>query len=368
MLPLTGLRVIELGQNLAGPYAGAVLALLGAEVVKVERPEGDDARGWGPPFVEGTSATFHAVNVGKQSVTVDFNDAARRTWLAEQIAAADIVVQNLRAGALDRFGLDAATLTQRHPRLIYCSLSAYGREGPMADLPGYEPIVQSFAGILSTTGAPDGPTSRVGVSLLDHGSGMWAVIGILAAVVRRQATGRGGMVDTSLFETALAWMTIHHANHAADGGLPRRDRAGNPMLVVFQAFAADDGDIVIAAANDRLFAKLVKALGRPELAARYPANKDRVAARATLVPEIAAIIRARPVDHWLEVLSDAGVPAAPINDLPAVLAAPQTAADGMIQPVPGSAVAVMGIPLSFDGVRPVPSAPAPKLGQHDRKA
>lgn len=201
-LPLDGVRVVELCQNLAGPFAGEILASLGAQVLKVERPEGDDARGWGPPFVGGTAVAFQAVNHGKRSVELDLRDSAAIEWLKARIAEADVLVQNLRPGALAELGLDAVTVRAAHPRLVYCSLDAYGHLGPMSMRPGYEPIVQAFAGMWSLNGDEHGRPARLGAPVLDCGSGLWAALGCLAALNRRHATGTGCVVDTSLLETA----------------------------------------------------------------------------------------------------------------------------------------------------------------------
>ena len=248
MLPLQGIRVVEIAQNLAGPYCAEILAHLGADVIKVERPEGgDDTRGWGPPFLDGAGSSFHAVNLGKRSVAVDLKDAAGVARLRELIDGADIVVQNLRPGSVEALGLDGPTLMKRNPRLIYCSLRALGSVGPLKDRPGFEPMVQAFSGMMMMSGQPDGPPIRIGTQVLDHGTGMWAAIGVLAALVRRSATGKGGTVDTSLFETALGWWTIFYASYALTGEVPPRHPTGSPKLIVFQGFESRNGPLVIAA-------------------------------------------------------------------------------------------------------------------------
>lgn len=369
MLPLAGIKVVEVGQNLAGPYAGEILATLGADVVKIERPEGDDARGWGPPFWQGAATTFQTVNRNKRSVAVDLKDARAVVWLEGYVAGADVLLHNLRPGAMEELGLGAERLTRLNPRLVYCSLSAFGHKGPMRLNPGYEPMVQAFAGIFSMNGAEDAPPTRVGVPILDMGTAMWAAIGCLAALLQRTHTGRGAVVDTSLFETALAWLTIPFASFKVTGEAPRRHRSGSRRLVVFEAFRTRDGEIIIAAANDRLFRKLARALGRPEWAqdARFRTNALRSANKAALLPEVAAIIRTAPSAEWVERLAAAGVPCAPIQDLQQVMAEPQTAATAMISEVPGLGLSLMGLPLSFDGVRPPIRSAAPKLGEHNRE-
>ncbi|MFT4102934.1 MAG: CaiB/BaiF CoA-transferase family protein [Burkholderiaceae bacterium] len=249
-LPLAGVKVIEIGQNLAGPYASSILASLGAEVLKIERPDGgDDARGWGPPFWNGTATTFQAMNHDKSSITLDLKDREAVAWLKRELAGVDVLIQNLRPGALDELGLDADSLLKANPRLVYCSLWAFGHEGPMRLAPGYEPIVQAFAGLFSVNGTPEGPPARVGMQVLDLGTGVWAALGCAAALLRRHVTGRGGRVDASLFETAMGWLTVIFAGFNATGQQPARHRTGNPNVVVFQAFDTADAEIVIAAAQ-----------------------------------------------------------------------------------------------------------------------
>jgi crotonobetainyl-CoA:carnitine CoA-transferase CaiB-like acyl-CoA transferase len=368
MQPLSGIKVVELGQNLAGPYAGFILAALGAEVLKVERPGGgDDARGWGPPFIGESSAIFNAVNANKRSVTVDLKDPGQIEWLKRRIGGVDVVLQNLRPGVVERLGLDGEGLVAANPRLVYCAVRAFGRVGPMKHVPGYEPMVQAISSLMMVSGEEGAPPYRIGTHILDHGTGMWAAMGILAGLWQRARTGRGCVVDTSLFETALGWLATHFARYEAGGGLPQRHPTGSNAVVVFQAFETSNGPLVIAAANDRLFGKLAAALGRPEWARdpRYARNADRVAHRDELLPAVQEIVGRDSKGAWIDRLEAAGVPCAPVNTLPEVLAMPQTAALGMIQQVPGLAVPLMSLPLSFDGVRPALRSPAPTVGADD---
>jgi crotonobetainyl-CoA:carnitine CoA-transferase CaiB-like acyl-CoA transferase len=369
MLPLSGIKVVEIGQNLAGPYAGEVLATLGADVLKVERPEGDDARGWGPPFWRGSAAIFHTINRNKRSITLDLKDASAVAWLKDYLAEADVLLHNLRPGAMAELGLDAESLCARNPRLVYCSLSAFGHKGPRRLQLGYEPMMQAFAGIFSINGPENGPPSRVGVPILDMGTGLWLALGCVAALLRRTATGRGGTVDASLFETALTWLTVAFANFQVSGNVPPRHRTGSRRLIVFEAFAAQDGEIIIAAANDRLFRKLAVALGRPEWAEdeRFTTNAQRLAHKDLLLPEIRAIIARQPSHHWVERLEAAGVPCAPVQDLKHAVEEPQAAALGMITEVPDSGLSLIGLPLSFDGERPPMRRRAPELGEHNEE-
>lgn len=369
VLPLSGIKVVEIAQNIAGPFASEILGSLGADVLKIERPEGgDDARGWGPPFWKGTSATFQTVNRNKRGITLDLKDPAAIAWLKGYLANADVLVQNLRPGVMDEIGLDSASLLAANPRLVYCSLWAFGAKGPKHLHPGYEPMVQAFAGLFSVNGAEGTPTARIGTQVLDLGTGVWAALGCLAALMRRHATGKGGVVDTSLFETAMGWLTVHFAAFNVSGDLPGRDRGGNRRVVVFQAFDTSDGEVVIAAANDRLFAKLVRELGHPEWATdpRFATNALRVANRDQVVPHIEAILRTNTMAHWSDRLEAIGVPCAPIHDLRQVKAQPQTEAIGIFQTVPdGVDLDTVGLPVSFDGVRPPLRLRAPLLGEHN---
>lgn len=367
-LPLEGVRVVELGLNFAGPIAAQILGQLGADVVKVERPgKGDDVRGWGPPFVGNDGASFHAVNQNKRSIALDLKQPRHLAWLKDYLREADVFIQNLRPGATDTLGLTADALAGTCPRLIVCNLWAYGHEGPMKLAPGYEPILQAFSGLMFQSGENGGPPIRMGTQVLDQGTGMWSAIGILAALAQRERTGRGCAVDTSLFETALGWLTIAFARYGVTGDLPSRHPTGSDRLIVFQAFETRNGPLVVAAANDRLFAKLAVALGRPEWAedARFASNAGRVEHRDYLLGEVAAIMRTRSRGEWLDILSDAGIPCSPVHNMHEITAHEQTQAIGMIQQSPGMDLRIMGLPISFDGQRPQPRRHAPGVGEHN---
>ena len=369
MLPLTGITVVEIAQNLAGPMAGEILAHLGADVVKVERPEGDDARAWGPPFHKGVSPGFLAVNANKRSITLDLKDQRAAAWLTDFIGRADVLVQNLRPGSLEALGLGSEVLLARHPRLVYCSVWAFGRSGPLRLKPGYEPMVQAFSGLMMMNGDEGGPPTRIGTSVLDYGTGMWTAIGALAGLVQRQRTGRGCVVDASLFETGLAWLKGHFASYRISGDVPERHRTGSHRVVPFEGFETKTGPIIIAAGNERLFAKLAAALGHPEWAKdpRFASNSARVANKADLVAAIARIMLTRSKGEWIDLLEAAGVPCAPINTLPEAVTEPQAAATGMIQAVPGDDCELVGLPLSFDGMRPGIRMAPPGVGEHNRE-
>jgi formyl-CoA transferase len=364
-LPLAGLTVVELGQVLAGPFAGAIFADLGAEVIKIERPEvGDDARQMGPPFRDGDSLAFQVFNRGKQSVVVDLKTPQGLAALDAIVAGADILVHNLRPGVPESLGLDGATLCARHPRLIYCGMSAFGHTGPLAQRPGYEPLLQAWSGLSSINGEPDGPPIRSGASICDQGTGMWIVIGALSLLHRRTLTGRGGVVQGSLAETALAWIAQKGDAFANEGKLPERHASGHPSFVPYEAFDGSDGPFLLCVGNDRLFVKFAQVLGRPDWPAdaRFRSNRDRLVNKAELLGQIRAVLRTRPRADWMAALEAAGVPCAPIHSVPEALAQPQVAALGIVQAVPGTDFALTGLPLSFDGERPAIRGPAPALG------
>jgi formyl-CoA transferase len=363
---LAGLTVIELGQVLAGPFAGAIFADLGAEVIKVERAEGgDDARRMGPDFRHGDALTFHIFNRGKRSVALDLRSAEGQAAFAALVAGADILVHNLRPGVPAALGVDAATLTARHPRLIYGEISAFGHLGPLAERPGFEPLIQAYSGLSSLNGGPDDPPIRAAASLCDQGSAMWLVIGVLSLVHRRHLTGVGGVVQTSLLEAALAWSAQKVDSYINTGALPARHRSGHPGLAPYEAFAAADGPFMICAGNDRLFAKLAAVLDRPEWVVdpRFDRNRARLINKPALFAEMVPILASRPRRAWIAALEAVGVPSAEINTVPEALAEEQVQALGMFQRVPGEDFVLTGSPVSIDGVRPAIRGGAPRLGR-----
>ncbi len=367
-LPLSGLTVVEMGSSVAAPFGAQVLAELGATVVKIENPQGgDDARLWGPPVFEGASTTFCALNRNKLSAAVDLKDAAQLTGLRRFILEqADVVLQNMRSGVVERLGLDAITLQAAKPSLIYCNLSAFGTAGPLCGKPGYDPMMQAFGGIMSFTGEEGREPVRVGPSIIDQGAGMWAVIGILAALHRRDATGEGTVIDTSLYETALGWTTVQAATFLASGRVPRRIGSENAGIAPYKAYrAADDAWLVIAAGNDGLFRRLAGVLGHPEWAddPQFRTNPDRVANREQLNQLVAETVATAACAEWLARFDAADLPAAPVLSLDQVLAHPQSQAVAMLQPAPDGGLPLLGIPLQFDGVRPPYRSPPPSLGR-----
>ncbi|MBK8073084.1 MAG: CoA transferase [Ramlibacter sp.] len=369
---LQDLRVLELGQVLAGPFAGAILSDLGAEVIKLERVDGgDDARRMGAAFTGGDALVFQVFNRGKQSVALDLKTAAGRTALEALAQEADIFIHNLRPGVAAALGIDGPALTARHPRLIYCEISAFGATGPMALHPGYEPMIQAFSGLSAINGGPDDPPMRSGASICDQGTGMWAVIGALALLQRRQLTGRGGVVSTSLLETAMAWNGQKADALLNEGRQPDRHRSGHPGFVPYEGFEASDAPLLICCGNDRLFAKLAQALGHPGWASdeRFATNRARLAHKAELLAQLVPLLRKRPRGEWLALLEAAGVPCAPIHSLPEAVAHPQVQALGILQPVPVGAgerpFQLTALPMSIDGVRPAHRGAAPALGAHN---
>ena len=368
-LPLDGVRVIEVGQALAGPLAGVILADMGAEVIKIEKPDGgDDARIWGPPFgPDGeTSLYFHGQNRNKRSVTLDLKLPADIEALHRLCETADILIQNLRPGVVDEIGIGPEAMLERHPRLVYCSIWAFGYQGPMRLNPGFDPLLQAYGGMMSVTGRPEDPPTFCGASINDKATGMFCTIGALAALRQRDKTGRGCLVDTSLFETAVHWVEGQVNNHLATGDVPTRHGTGAAVIVPYQVFQTADRLFCLAAGNDRLWQRCARVLGHPEWGAdpRFAVSRQRVAHRAVLVPLIAEILLTNTRAHWLAALEAAGVPCSPVNDIGELAASEQFGAVGIVQTLPESGVRVVGLPISFDRARPRSARPAPTPGQH----
>jgi crotonobetainyl-CoA:carnitine CoA-transferase CaiB-like acyl-CoA transferase len=369
-LPLEGVRVVDVTTSIAGPYCAEILAALGAEVVKVERPDtGDDGRAWGPPFWNGEGAMFLAVNAGKRSLAVSLRDERGREAVLRLADRADVFLQSLRPGLAERLGLGPEPLRERNSRLVYCSIGAYGSVGPLSGEPGYDALMQAAGGLISMTGEPGRPGVRVGSSLIDMGTGMWSALGIAAALLERDRTGEGAIVDTSLYEAALAYVGYHLVGYLADGTVPTREGTVFPMVAPYQVLPTSDGELMVAGGNDRLFAALCGVLELSGLVAdtRFRTNRDRVRNREQLVAILSERLRTRPSSEWLGLLKDAGVPAAPVADIAEVGESEQTRALGMLQPVPHPAIPdlrLAALPLSFDGERPAHRLPPPLVGEH----
>jgi crotonobetainyl-CoA:carnitine CoA-transferase CaiB-like acyl-CoA transferase len=357
-LPLEGVRVVDLTSSLAGPYCTEILGALGANVVKVEHPErGDEARAWGPPFWEDASVMFYAANMSKRSLALDIKRG--REVLLRLLDGADVFLQSLRPGTAKRLGFGPEELRARNPRLVYCDIGAFGRTGPLRAEPGYDPLLQAFGGVMSVTGEPDRPGVRVGTSIVDQGTGMWAALGILAGLY----AGGGRTVDVSLFETAVALLPYQVTAFLGNGVVPGRHGTAFPLIAPYQVFHVSDGEVMVAAANDGLFRKLCEAIGVPELAddPRFATNRDRLELREELAGLIQDRLRADTLAAVLARLAQAGVPAAPVNDIGDVAEHEQTAALGLIQQ---SAEPTVAFPLSFDGGRVLHRSPPPRLGEH----
>lgn len=363
---LGGLKVIELGQVIAAPYAGSILGDLGADVLKIERPGGgDDARRMGADFARGDAIMFHTFNRSKGSKVLDLTTDDGKSTLYSLLESTDILIHNLRPDVPPTLGLDPSTLTTRFPRLIHGSISAFGHLGPLANRPGFEPLIQAYSGLSSLNGGPEDPPIRSAASLCDQGSGMWLVIGLLAVLHRRNATGLGGLVQTSLLEAALHWAGQKADEFVNTGKLPERSRSGHPAMAPYEAFEAADGPLLICAGNDRLFAKLATASGRSDWVTdpRFATNRARLVNKPALFAELCPIILSKPRKHWVALLDKAGVPASPIHTLPEALEQPQVQALQMLQKVPGESFKLTALPLSLDGERPSIKRVAPRLGE-----
>jgi crotonobetainyl-CoA:carnitine CoA-transferase CaiB-like acyl-CoA transferase len=370
--PLEQLVVIEIGGSYAAPFAGQILGDLGAEVIKVERAEGDDARQWGAPFIDGSSGSFHMTNRNKLSVVLDLRDKDDLARLKALIRdRADVVIQNLRPGLVEQLGIDAASLRAIKPGLIYCNLGAFGNSGPLADRPGYDPLLQAFTGIMSIVGEEGRPPMRVGASIVDMGTALWAVVGILAALVRRRSDGEdaGGTVDVSLFETAAMWMAPFVMRYLLTGEIAKAMPSGQIHYIApYGAYRTRDGYLMIAAGNNSLFGKLATLLGHGEWAAdeRFASNEQRCANRETMNALIEDALALEPAEKWHGLLEAAGVPCSPVHNVGEFVEHEQTRAMGLIQDLPGHVpTAQVMLPISFDGERPVPHRGVPRLGEHN---
>lgn len=374
--PLQGVRVLELARILAGPWIGQLMADLGADVVKVEAPEGDDTRSWGPPFVEGvegplSAAYFHSCNRGKRSITADFRTEEGRALVMRLAAHADVLVENFKVGGLARFGLDAASMRARFPKLVYASISGFGQDGPYAARAGYDFLIQGMAGAMSITGDPAGQPTKTGYATADIFTGMYGTVGILAALRRRDQTGEGATLDLALMDSQVAVMANQAMNYLVTGRAPGRLGNAHPNIVPYEVFPVADGHIIIASGNDGQWRKLVAVLGEPELADQpaYLTNKDRVANRAVLIPHLGRLTARFAKADILARLEAAGVPAGPINTTDEVFADPQVLARGVRRDLTAPAATAGSIPtvaspIVIDGVRQVSERPSPRLGEH----
>jgi crotonobetainyl-CoA:carnitine CoA-transferase CaiB-like acyl-CoA transferase len=376
--PLSGLRVLELARILAGPWIGQLLADLGADVVKVEAPEGDDTRTWGPPFVEGvdgenlSAAYFHSANRGKRSITADFRTAEGQALVHRLAAHADVVVENFKVGGLQKYGLDAASLRKAHPRLIYCSVTGFGQTGPYAPRAGYDFLVQGMGGPMSVTGEPTGAPMKAAYATADIYTGLYATVGILAALRRRDATGEGASLDMALLDAQVAVLGNQAMNYLVSGKPPVRLGNAHPNIVPYDVFPVADGHIIIATGNDGQWRKLCEVLGDAALASHpdYADNRSRVANRAALTATLHLLTQRYGKADLLAALEGVGVPAGPINAVDEVFADPQIVARGVRVDLPsalaeGGTIPTVASPIVIDGVRQVSQRPSPGLGEHE---
>jgi crotonobetainyl-CoA:carnitine CoA-transferase CaiB-like acyl-CoA transferase len=376
--PLAGLRVLELARILAGPWAGQMLADLGADVIKVERKgPGDDTRAWGPPFVEGTdgkhigSAYFHAANRGKRSIEVDFDSDEGRRIVHKLAARSDVLIENFKVGGLAKFGLDYKSLAPECPRLIYCSVTGFGQDGPYAKRAGYDLMAQGMGGMMDLTGMPDGPPTRVGVAISDIFTGCYSVVGILAALAQREKTGKGCYVDTALVDSTVGVLANQALNFLVSGEIPKRIGNSHPNIVPYQEFPVADGHVIVATGNDNQYVKFCNVIGGPELA-QNPAYKDnigRLKNRNKLVGKLSALTAKMKRDDLLAKLEAQGVPAGPINNLDQVFNDAQVKHRGMKLDLPSKAAkkgTIPGVrtPIVIDGWRAASERPSPLLGEH----
>ena len=369
--PLAGLRVVELARVLAGPWCGQLLADLGAEVVKVERPGvGDDTRQWGPPFVTGPAgedlgaAYYHSCNRGKRSIAIDIATADGQAALRDLLAEADVVIENYKVGGLAKYGLSPEAMSKDFPRLVVCSVTGFGQTGPYAHRAGYDFIIQAMSGFMSLTGEPDGPPQKAGIAYADIFTGMYSAVAILAALRRRDVTGAGAHIDMALLDSQVAVLANQAANYLAGGAVPKRMGNGHANVVPYQAFATADGELVIAVGNDGQFRKLCGILGEPGWAddARFASNAARLANRKALIPLLAARIAGWDAQPLSLALEAEGVPAGPINDMAGVFADPQVTARGMRFRPDGASIDGVASPIVIDGDRMVAPTGAPPLG------
>lgn len=367
---LDGIRVLDMTRILSGPFATMTLADLGADVIKIEQPgRGDDTRQWGPPFQKDQAAYFLAVNRNKRSVALDLKSEEGYGAVRALADRADVIVENFRPGTMKRLRLGYDEVSRTNPRVVYASISGFGQTGPDANRAGYDAIAQARSGLMSVTGEADGPPVRVGISSTDLTAGMWALVGILAALYRRERTGRGQWVDVSLLDGQVSWLTYVASGYFASGKVPRRYGSAHPTIAPYQGFATADGNLMVAVGNDSLWAKFTDALGLQALAAdpRFLHNPDRVAHRDELANTLAVMFRTRTTAEWLAIIDAAGVPVGPVNTVDQVFADPQVIARGMVaeldHPTAGT-LKLVNCPLKMSESGTSARTPPPLLGQH----
>jgi len=376
---LAGIKVLDLSRILAGPSAAQLLGDLGADVVKVEKPdEGDDTRKWGPPYVRGTSgeetaesAYYLSANRNKRSIAIDIGSASGRELVHQLIAQADVLVENYKVGGLAKYGLAYEQIKSRYPRLIYCSVTGFGQTGPYATRPGYDFLIQGMGGIMSLTGVPDGEPMKVGVGIADVMTGMYATVGILAALQHRQRTGEGQHIDISLLDAQISWLVNAGTNYLADRQLPTRLGNGHPNIVPYQVFSTADAPMILAVGNDAQFRRFCEVAGKDELASdqRFATNSMRIRHRAALCELVDNALRTRPRATWLQELEAVGVPCGPVNNLEDVFADPHVKARGAELRMPcewamDGEIHLLANPLRMSATPPSYRRPPPRLNEH----
>jgi len=370
---LEGIKVLDLSRALAGPYCTMMLADMGAEVIKLEMPgRGDDSRSWGPPFVEGESAYFMSINRNKKSITLNMKSDKSTEIIHKLIKQSDVLVENFRPGAMERLGLGYEQVKAMNPRIVYCSISGFGQDGPYRMLPGFDQVLQGMGGLMSITGELGGPPIKVGVAIADISGGMFASNGILVALYNREKTGKGQMVDVSLLDSQVAWLTYRAGAYLASGEIPQPMGSGHPVIVPYQAFKAKDVFINIAVGNDQLWERFCKAVGLENVMndPKFATNAKRVENREEIVKIISDLIVARDGEEWLKILTDAGVPCGPIYTVDKIFADPQVLHREMVKeldhPKAGK-VKVTGIPIKLSDTPGEVEAAPPVLGQHTQE-
>jgi crotonobetainyl-CoA:carnitine CoA-transferase CaiB-like acyl-CoA transferase len=366
---LSGIKVIDLTQNVAGPFSTQILGDLGADVIKIERPDGgDDTRNWRPPEIAHQSSTFLALNRNKSSVCIDVDTAAGQRLMKELVAGADVFIHSMKPGSAEARGLGFADFKAVNRRLVYCAISAFGQLGPLSGLPGYDPLMQAFTGVMSTTGNEGEAPVRVGVSLIDMGTGMWAALGVLAGLLQRVHTDEGLMVEASLLETGVSWMSVFIAGYVATGRVPKKLGSAMAMTAPYELFKSHDGHVFIAAGNDRLFSRVCQGLGCPDMAFEpmFATNPARVANRSALRARISDATGTRTTAEIVAALRRVGAPCSELNDVSQMLAHEQVEAVEIVAPMPiadGPEHKVVALPLKANGKRSTAMRPSPALGE-----
>jgi len=370
---LAGLRVIDFSRVLAGPYGTMLLADLGADVIKVEHPQGgDDTRQWGPPWLDGESAYFLSVNRNKRSLTLNLKHPKGQELARRLAIKADVLVENFKVGTMAKYGLDYQTLSVQNPGLVYCSITGYGQYGPDRERAGYDFIVQAEAGLMSIIGPPEGPPYKVGVAIVDITAGMFASHAILAALYSRQQTGRGQMIDIALLDAQIAWLANVAQNYLVSGESPKRYGNAHANIVPYEVFQTSDGYLALGVGNDKQYQRLCEVAGRVDLweDARFQTNPGRVIHREELIPKLQEVFLSRPTAAWIEQITAIGIPVGPINDIPTVIGHPQVQARQMVQKVKrpdGEDVPQLGPVAKFTGTPARIYRHPPRLGEHTQE-